>query len=138
VKVVNGFNKLIRVKMELMEKNDGSADVGEKEIKFISMTEFYRQGKQSPSQKTYNFTEEDLPEVFEHILRMKKENDDDAHIFIRGYHYNGEETVDALMGEFMKEKEKCQGNRFDFIISLELRPTKETVSYNMSVYMKTE
>jgi hypothetical protein len=138
VKVVNGFNKLIRAKMELVEKNDDSANVTEREIKFISMTESYRQGRGDLSQKTYNFTEDDLPEVFEHILNIKKENGDDAHLFVMGYHYNGEETVDDMMDRFMKEKEIRQGENFDFMISLELRPTKEYLGYNMSVYMKKD
>ena len=139
VKVVNGYNKLIRVKMNLIEKNDKSSHGEDREIKFISMAESYRQGKGGLSQKTYNFTEDDLPEVFEHILSIKKENGDDADLYIQGYHYNGDVTVDALMDEFTKQKERYAAEKnFSFCVSVSLRPTKECVSYALTVYFKQD
>lgn len=77
VKDVNGYNKLLRVKLSLVEKNDDVPDESNErpEIRFIRLDEEYYKGKTVGGAKSYQMKEEDLPNFFRHLINMKEKYD---------------------------------------------------------------
>ena len=73
IKDVNGYHKLLRAKLSLIERNDEAPEEtgGRPEIRFIRLDEEYYKGKNTDGMKSYQLKEDDLPKFFRHLIDMR-------------------------------------------------------------------
>ena len=158
VKDVNGYNKLLRIKLSLVEKNDEVPDESNErpEIRFIRLDEEYYKGKTVDGAKSYQMKEEDLPNFFRHLINMKEKYDAvlEAHGYGLELKYHTMENTFVVTNEnknvsdvselediFNTSMEavtfdKMYRRDFKMYFAVVIPQTKEKMNYRLNFYFK--
>ena len=158
VKDVNGYNKLLRIKMSLIEKNDEAPEESNErpEIRFIRLDEEYHKGKTVEGAKSYQMKKEDLPNFFRHLINMKEKYDAvlEAHGFGLELKYHTMENTFVVTNEnknvsdvselediFKASMEAVTFDKkyrrdFKMYFAVVIPQTKEKMNYRLNFYFK--
>ena len=157
VKDVNGYHKLLRVKISLIERNEDEGEAGGPlEIRFLTLDEQYYKGRDTNGSKTYQLKETDLPKFFRHLLEMKEKYD--ATLEANGfglekkYHtmdntfvipvakkdVSSLEEIEELFDSSMEvvSYDKMYRRDFKMFFAVVIPQTKEKMNYRLNFYFK--
>ena len=159
IKDVNGYHKLLRAKLSLIERNDEAPEEtgGRPEIRFIRLDEEYYKGKTVDGAKSYQMKEEDLPNFFRHLINMKEKYDAvlEAHgLGLELKHHTMENTfvvtnenknvsdVSELENIFKTSMEavtfdKMYRRDFKMYFAVVIPQTKEKMNYRLNFYFRS-